>query len=320
MRHAVLTPFFGRLRDRFCDYHEPRSIAEKLRLARDVPGVEGVEIVFPDEVRDAADVRDELALLGLAVAAVNVNLKGDRAFQRGALSSPDPGVRAHAVDLLTQAKQVAADLGCPRITCAPLSDGYDGAFQVDYRRAWSRMAESIARASSSQPAVTLHLEHKPAEPRVRGLLDVPVKVVRLCRDIGAPNVGITFNTGHASAGGSLAAAAFADVLAAGIPYYIHFCDATAAWDWDLRVGTHQPWAWAEFLFYLSQAGYDGWLTADTFPVREDARRLFAANIENTRAICRWLDRLDPHTTIDALVRHDASPLRAELEQWIPQSA
>lgn len=320
MRHAVLTPFFGRLRDRFCDYAEPCTIAEKLRLARDVPGVEGVEIVFPDEARVAADVRDELARLGLAVAAVNVNLKGDRAFQRGALSSPDAGVRAHAVDLLCAGKQLASDLGCPRITCAPLADGYDATFQIDYRRAWARMVESVGRAAACEPAVTLHLEHKPAEPRTRGLLDAPARVVLLCREVGARTVGITFNTGHASAGGGLPAAAFADVVAAGLPYYIHFCDATSAWDWDLRAGTHQSWQWAEFLFYLKQDGYDGWLTADTFPVRQDAGRLFAANIENTRAICRWLDRLDWPAVTDALIRHDAAPLLAELEQWIPRPA
>jgi xylose isomerase len=320
MRHAVLTPFFGRLRDRFCDYHEPRSITEKLRLARDIPGVEGVEIIFPDEVRSAGDVRDELARLDLAVAAVNVNLKGEPAFQRGALTSHDAGVRERAVDLLREGKQLARELGCARITCAPLADGYDATFQIDYRRAWSRMVESVARAADSLPDITLHLEHKPAEPRTRGLLDVPAKVIMLCRDVSLPGVGITFNTGHALVGGGLPAAAFADVIAAGLPYYIHFCDATTAWDWDLRAGSHAPWQWAEFLFYLQQDGYDGWLTADTFPVREDAQRLFAANIANTQAICRWLDRLDRQGLTDALVRHDAATALGELEQWIPRFA
>ena len=103
--------------------------------------------------------------------------------------------------------------------------------------------------------MTLHLEHKPAEPRTRGLLDTPAKVVRLCRNVGLPSVGITFNVGHASAGGGLPAAALADVLQARLPYYIHFCDAAAGWDWDLRAGSQQLWAWAEFLLYLRQDGY-----------------------------------------------------------------
>lgn len=319
MRHAVLTPFFGQLRDRFATYHAPRPVAEKLRLAASIPGVEGVEVVFPDEVRTAADIRDELRTLDLSVAAVNVNLKGERAFQQGALSSPDAGVRALAVDLLCQGKQLAADLGT-RVTCAPLADGYDYPLQVDYRRAWSRMVDGVAAAGAFLPDIALHLEHKPAEPRTRGLLDAPAKVLLLCRHAGTPGVGITFNTGHAACGGGLPAAAFADVLAAGVPYYIHFCDATAAWDWDLGVGTQQPWQWAEFLFWLRQAGYDGWLTADTFPVRQDACGLFAANVAFTRRVWDWLDARDRDRSLAALDAHDAIPMLRELEQCLPQWA
>jgi xylose isomerase len=152
------------------------------------------------------------------------------------------------------------------------------------------------------------------------LLDTPAKVVRLCRDVGLASVGITFNTGHAIVGGRLPAASFADVLSARLPYYIHFCDATAGWDWDLRAGTHHLWAWAEFLFYLKQDGYDGWLTADTFPVRQDARDMFAANLSITDTLCRWLDRLDAAAASDACCRHRAAPMLAELERCLPARA
>lgn len=321
MRHAVLTPFFGLLRDRFCEYQQPLPIAEKLRRASDVPGVTGVEVIFPDEVREAAQIAGDLARVGLEVAAVNVNLKGDRAFEQGALSSPDPGVRRRAVDLLREAKQVARDLGVARITCAPLADGYDSVFQIDYRVAWRRLVESIASAAADGPDVVLHLEHKPADPRrSAGLLDTPAKVVLLCRDVGLASVGITFNAGHAIVGGRLPAAAFAEVLHARIPYYVHFCDATSGWDWDLRAGTHHLWAWAEFLFYLRQDGYDGWLTADTFPVRQEARALFAANLSVTDTLCRWLDRLDAAAVADACRQHRAAPMLAELERCLPARA
>jgi xylose isomerase len=226
-------------------------------------------------------------------------------------------VRAQAVELLRQGKRVARDLGAARITCAPLADGYDGVFHVDYRHAWRWMVESIACAAADQPDILLHLEHKPAEPRVAGLLDTPAKVVRLCRDVGAPSVGITFNVGHAIAGGRLPAAAFADVLHARLPYYIHFCDATSAWDWDLRAGTHYLWAWAEFLFYLKQDGYEGWLTADTFPVRQDARDVFAANLSITNLLCHWLDGLDNEAVVDACRQHHVAPMLAELERCLP---
>lgn len=317
MRHAVLTPFFGKLRDRFCEYHEPLPIAEKLRCASSIPGVEGVEIVFPDECADAAAIAPLLAETGLSVAAVNVNLKGERAFQRGALSSPDPGVRRRAVELLCEGKTLAAELGAERITCAPLADGYDYPLQIDYRKAWRRMADCIAEAGSFLPEVRLHIEHKPAEPRTRGLLDTATKVIQLCHDAGAEYLGVTFNAGHAMYDGGCAAAALAEVLTTKLPYYIHFCDATTGWDWDLIAGSQHLWQWAEVLFYLRQDGYDGWITADTFPVRQDAIEMFAANVEITDRICRWLDGLDMEAVHQALDAHQAMPMLKELEQCIP---
>ncbi len=178
----------------------------------------------------------------------------------------------------------------------------------------------MAAAGAFRPDITLHLEHKPAEPRTRGLLDVAAKVLLLCRQSAAPNVGITFNTGHAACGGGAPAAAFADVLAAGVPYYIHICDATVAWDWDLGVGTQHPWHWAEFLFWLRYAGYDGWLTADTFPVRQDACEMFAANLSFTRAVFERLDSLDEDAILAALAEQRALPMLQELPRWVPQPA
>ncbi len=318
MRHAVLTPFFGAIRDRFSDYHEPRPIAEKLRRARSIPGVEGVEVIFPDEVRTAEDVRADLESLGLEVAAVNVNLKGPRIFQHGALSSPDAGVREQAIELLCRGKELARDLGTPRITCAPLADGYDYPLQINYGRAWSRMVEAVGRAGAYLPDIALHVEHKPSEPRTRGLLDTPSKVVRLCAATGLDSVGITFNVGHAQTDGGCPAACFAEVLAARVPYYIHFGDATTVWDWDLRAGSYHLWQWAEFLFYLTEDGYEGWITADTLPVREDAVALHGSNVTLSHAICRWLERLDRDAIKHALERQSVGAMLGELERWIPQ--
>ncbi len=320
MRHAVLTPFFGKLQDRFCEYHEPLPIAEKLRRASRIRGVEGVEIIFPDECAEAAAVAPLLAELGLSVAAVNVNLKGERIFERGALSSPDPGVRGRAVELLCQGKTLAAQLGARRVTCAPLADGYDYPLQIDYRQAWRRMADCAAAAGSFRPEVALHFEHKPAEPRTRGLLDTATKAIRLCQDAGSESLGVTFNAGHAMYDGGCAAAALAEVLESGLPYYLHFCDATTGWDWDLLAGSQHLWQWAEVLFYLVQDGYTGWLTADTFPVRQDAGEMFAANIAVTERICHWIAGLDREAVERALAEHHALPMLKELEQCLPPPA
>lgn len=320
MRHAVLTPFLGKLRDRFCEYHSPLSIEEKLERAAAIPGVEGVEIIFPDECTDAAALRAALTRLRLAPAAINVNLKGDPDFVRGALSSPDAGLRGRALELIRRAKELALAVGAERVTCAPLADGYDYPFQTDYRKAWTRTVDVLAAACDFLPGIKLHLEHKPGDPRTRGLLDTPARVVRLCRDIQSPAAGITFNAGHAFYGGGNPADAFALVLWAGLPYYIHSCDGTENWDWDLIAGSRHYWQWAEFLFYLKEDGYDGWLTADTFPIRQDAGEMFAANIRITDRICRWLDTLDGAGIRRALEEQQLFPIWGKLEQCLPRKA
>ena len=316
MRHAVILAFFGKLRDRFCEYQVPLSVEEKLERVAAVPGVQGVELIFPDECTDIAGLKSTLSRLRLEPAAVNVNLKGHPAFLRGALSSPDSGVRRMALDFIRRAKDCAAALGSPRVTCAPLADGYDYPLQIDYRKARTRIVDLLAEACDFRPGITLHLEHKPADPRTRGLLDTATRVVLLCRDIGSSTVGVTFNAGHAVLGGGTPADTFAPVLTAGLPYYIHSGDGTEHWDWDLLAGSRHYWQWAEFLYYLKQDGYDGWLTSDAFPVRQLAAELFAANIRITERICEWLDSPDSIGIGLALDGEDLFPLLRRLERFV----
>jgi hypothetical protein len=120
----------------------------------------------------------------------------------------------------------------------------------------------LREAAESLPEVTLHLEHKPGDPRPVGFLDCSAKVLRLCGNIDRPGVGITFNVGHLLFGGGWPAAEFARVLDAGIPCYVHHDDGTVKWDWDLMAGSQDFWKLVEFLFYAKQSGYDGWFTAD----------------------------------------------------------
>jgi xylose isomerase len=316
MRHAVITAFLGKLRDRFCEYQAPLPIEEKLERAAAIPGVQGVELIYPDECGDVEGLKSALSRLQLAAAAVNVNLKGHPDFAQGALSSPEPGIRRMALDYIHRAKECASELGSPRVTCAPLADGYDYPFQIDYRKAWTRIADVLAQACEFRPDITLHLEHKPADPRTRGLLDTVAHVVRLCQDLGSPAAGITFNVGHAFCGGGTPADAFAKVRLARLPYYIHSGDGTENWDWDLMAGSRHYWQWAEFLHYLKQDGYEGWVTSDAFPVRQDAAELFAANIRITDRIWRWLDTLDSAGMRQALEQENLSPALRHLEQCL----
>ncbi len=317
MRHAVILAFLGKLRDRFCEYHASLPVEEKLARAAAIPGVQGVELIYPDECADVEEVKSALARLGLAVAAVNVNLKGHPDFVRGALSSPDKGVRHISLDFIRRAKECASSLGCPRVTCAPLADGYDYPFQIDYRQARSRVVDVLAQACEFRPDIALHMEHKPSDPRTCGLLDTVEFVVGLCRDIGCSSAGVTFNVGHAYYGGGTPADAFVRVLLSRLPYYIHSGDGTEIWDWDLMEGSRHYWQWVEFLYCLRKDGYDGWITSDAFPVRQDADELFAANIRISEKIWRWLETLDSAEMLRDLDQENLFPVLRSLEQSLP---
>ena len=312
MKHAIITAFLGLLRDRFCEYQEPRTFEQKLDLMRRIPGVSGAEVVHPYEVPEPDALLALCAARQLEVSAVNVNVKADRDFVEGSISSPHPEVRAKAVDFIKRAKDYAHAIGVDRVTCCPLSDGYDYAFHTHYVRAWERMVDCVKEAAAHRPEITLFMEYKPSETRVHCLLDSAAKAILLCDAVGA-NVGVTIDTGHSIYGGETPAEALAHVAMSGHPYYVHINDNNGKWDWDLMVGTCNLWGYVEFLYYLKELGYDGWITSDTSPVRQDVIETFAFNVRMTDRIWGWLDRVDRAFIREHLERHQVMPIMRLLE-------
>lgn len=313
MKHAIITAFLGKLRDRFCEYHEPRTLVEKLELMARIPGVSGAEIVYPAEVDTVPVMREALGRLGLKISAINVNIKGDPVFVDGALSSPDPKVRAKAVEFIRGGKDIAAAMGADKVTCAPLNDGYDYCFQTDYRRAWQRMVEAVREAAAYRPEVPLYLEYKPSEPRVHGFLDSTAKTLLFFDAVGSDSLGMTLDIGHALYGGESPAEALTLASMSGRPYYIHINDNNGKWDWDLMAGTCNLWLYMEFLYHLKELNYDGWITSDTSPVRQDPFETFAFNVRFTNQIWNWLDTIDRDMVRHHLEKHEYMPILKHLE-------
>lgn len=285
MRQAVLICFFGRRRDRFSECGADLNLEEKLELARSIPHVRGVEVVYPNEGQDPVRLARLCSSLDLEIAAINVNLKGHPAFCRGAITSDCPEVLQLAFKLMIEAKQFASECGCARVTCAPLADGSDYSFQASYSGTWDSAVRLVSRAVRSEPNVLIHFEHKPSDPRVRGFLRTVETAALFARETGS---GITLNSGHASAGTGSPAESVRFLADCDIPMYVHFCAATSGWDWDLLSGSTDPWGFIEFLGELKAVGYDGWITADTFPLRLGAVELFAANAQRTK---RWAEMM-----------------------------
>jgi xylose isomerase len=272
----------------------------------------GVEIGFPRDLRALDELKATLARLKLGVAAVNVNIKSDPEFVAGALTSPDAEVRRKAVAYIKRGKECALELGAERVTCCPLSDGHDYAFQIHYGTAWDRMIDGVREAALYLPEVTLCLEYKPSETRVYNMLGSAAKTILLCQAAGAPNLGINVDVGHSSMGGEAPAEALMLAAASGLPLYIHTNDNNGRADWDLMAGSCNVWDYLEFLFYLKEIGYDGWISSDAVFFRQDPAEIYAMNACFTEQLWKWLDEADRDEIRKRLLRHDFIGVRKML--------
>jgi len=303
IKNAVILSFLGKTRDRFAEYNEDRTTAERLKMASEMEGIEGIEAVFPYLVNDADYIRPLMSKYNLEWAAVNVNVKAEPEFKNGGLTSPKKEVREKAVQFIKNAKDFAQAVGARRVTCCPLSDGYEFSFQTDYPRAWRYLVESFGEAACYKTEIPLFVEYKPFESRGKCFIDTASKTLNLLRDIGVPQMGVTIDFGHSLCANENPAEALSMIAESSFLYYIHINDNDGNWDWDYFVGTKHLLGYIEFLYYLQRYGYSDFLTADTSPTRWDIKRNFETNARLSKKIWSLLENLD-RKDIENLIHGD----------------
>ena len=289
---ALITAFVSRTKDRFHDYNQPLDLEERLALVATIDGMSGVEVIYPYEVKNPAQLKAALAKTGLEIAAINVNVKAEPEFRNGGLTSTDPTIRQKAVQYIKNAKDFAQASGANKVTCCPLGDGYEFAFQCDYAQMWKYLVETFGEAGSYKPEIPLFIEYKPSETRGRCFVDTAAKTLCLLNDIGIKGMGVTVDFGHSKYGQENPAEVVALLANSRYPYYIHINDNNGKWDWDYMVATHNFLEYVEFLFYLQEYRYGDFLTSDTSPTRWDIRGTFEVNTRMSRKIWDLLGSLD----------------------------
>jgi xylose isomerase len=292
VKSAVISGFVSRTKDRFHEYNEVRDFEHCLQMIADMEAIDGVEAVYPYEVRDPHIVKAQMEKHHLKWAAVNVNVKAEPEFRNGGLTSTRKEVRSKAVRFIKEAKDFAKAVGANKVTCCPLGDGYEFNFHTDYARAWKHLVECIGEAGSYLTEIPLFVEYKPAETRARCFVDTSAKALLLLNEIGIPQIGVTLDFGHSIWGQENPAEAVSHVAASRFPYYIHINDNDARWDWDFFVGSRNLLAYIEFLWYLQEYRYDDYLTSDTSPTRLDIKGTFETNARVTNKIWDRLQKID----------------------------
>ncbi len=289
---ALITGFVSKTKDRFHEYNEEKTLPERLEMVSTMEGMSGVEVIFPYESRDAKVLKALLRQYNLEIAAVNVNVKAEPEFRNGGLTSTDSAIRGKAVQFIKDAKDFAQAAGANKVTCCPLGDGYEFAFQCDYAQMWRFLADTFGEAGTYKPEIPLFLEYKPSETRGHCFLDTAAKTLCLLNDIGIRDMGVTMDFGHSKWGHENPAEVVAQLAKSRYPYYIHINDNNGRWDWDFMVASHNFLEYVEFLFYLQENEYSDFLTSDTSPTRWDIRGTFEANSRMTRKIWERLSSLD----------------------------
>jgi len=292
LKMGIITGFLSRTKDRFHEYNEPLTLEEKFRLMTEIEACDGVEIVYPYEVNDPKATSALLKKYKLNIAAVNVNVKAEPEFRNGGLTSLRKEIRAKAVRFIKEAKDFAEAAGADKVTCCPLGDGYEFAFQHDYAKAWKHLVETFGEAGTYKTNIPLFIEYKPSETRGRCFVDTASKALCLLNDMQVKEMGVTLDFGHSTYGNENPAEAL--VLLAQSPYrfYIHINDNDGRWDWDYFCGTKHFLEYVEFLYYLKKYRYRDYLTSDTSPTRWDIRGTFEANSRISNKIWRKLDEVD----------------------------
>jgi len=286
--------FFGVQRDRFTQYEPQRTLEEKFERVVQVEGVTGIELKYPFDFEDVGVVRGLLERHELQLSAVNVDIKDATYFRYGALSARSSGARQHAVKLLREGMDVAADLDTGFVTTCPLADGYDYPFQVDHVSAWGHFVESVRAVVSHRSDVTLLLEYQPHEPHAKILLNNVGKMLYVCAEVGAPNFGANLDIGHSFAATEAPAEAAALLAGKGRLFYIHTNDNTGdGGDWDMISGTVHFWHWLELLYTLDRIGYTGWLGGDIVSKHTESTAAYATNVRMIQRMADLLRRTGP---------------------------
>jgi sugar phosphate isomerase/epimerase len=301
-------PTFGNCADRYClgGYGGGgTTVREMLDLATQVEGLDGLELVGNWHVNDG-NVREVAKMFrdrGLKICMLTPDLWTQAKWGRGSLAAPDAPTRRAAVDEVKKVLDWAAELGCPYIDVWPGQDGFDYAFQADYLAAWKWLRDGLAECAEHHGKVRILVEYKLKEPRTHCFVSSAAKVLLLLEDL--EKIGVLLDVGHAMAAGEYAPEAAALLADRGKLDYLHLNDNYHAWDDDMMVGAVHLVEYLELVYWLKRVNYQGWLTLDIFPYREDGVRAATECRRWMQGLFNAVDRVGMEVIAEVIRQADA---------------
>jgi xylose isomerase len=283
-RYSAILSVVGSCCDRFLSsgYSDPFSIEEMFNRVSAVKGITGVELVGDWHIttQNVSFIKEQLVRTGLKLVSIIPDHFGKREWAKGAFSSKDKKIREKAVEHTKELIDAAVALGCDLISLWPGQDGYDYGFQGNYidEREW--IEEGIRECCRYRKDVKISIEYKLKEPRTHSYIANVAQTLLMIKEINEENCGVTIDFGHALVAYENPAESVALCKKYGNKlFHIHMNDNYRYWDDDMIVGSVHTLEYIEFLYWLRRTGYDGWISIDQYPYREDGKEALRESIE-----------------------------------------
>jgi protein FrlC len=200
---------------------------------------------------DTARLKSVLAAAGLGVASF---IPAQFRYPT-CLCSNNDGIRRDSVDYINDSLETAARLGAPVVSVCP---GHT-IFGQTVADGWQRLADSLAKICDHAQPYGVKIAIEPADRYETDLMATTADAMRLVHQIGAPNLGVVLDTGHAHVAGESfesAMAAMGDRL-----FHVHIDDNNGQRDQHLIPGdgtVDLPGCIGQ----LKASGYNGYLSAE----------------------------------------------------------
>lgn len=322
-KYSVILSNVGSCSDRYMSggYSKPFSIEELFERVAAIEHVEGVELVGNWHITDknVKQIKDNLDRTGLKLVSIIPDHFGEMKWGKGAFSSKNAAIRKESVSSTKSMMDAAAELGGDLVSLWPGQDGYDYYFQADYMEERSWFEEGVKECCKHRKDVKVAIEYKPKEPRNRSYPSNVSSTLLMVKEINEENCGVTIDYGHAMVAYENVAESVAMLKKYGNKlFHLHMNDNYGYWDDDMITGSIHTIPYLEFLYWLKATDYEGWISMDQYPYREDGQKAVNESIQWLVTLNKVMNRMDENEVRRVIKLGDATESSKMLRKYMFQ--
>lgn len=300
VKYSAIIGSLGQTSDRFMrmGYKDPQidkvEFPDVIKALEATQCIQGADLYQAPSgpLSDPDTVNEILSKSGFVCSSVLPQVFGDRRWQHGSISAADSRTRKEAMDLIKKNIDFNSKLiGNPSVNLWLGQDGFDYPLQTDYGKQWDWLIKNVRELADYNPNIRLTLEGKIREPRNRCLIDTTMTALLICMEVDRPNVGVAIDTGHVFQAQQNVAQNIEVASRYHKLFMIHANDNYNLWDDDMIVGSLRTTEYIEMFYALRKCEYDGFISVDIFPYREDSYEATRQSVLNMRKFDEIIDRI-----------------------------